>query len=69
MKKIHFIAQAKGGVGKSLLMYLFALKFGHDSSIFFVDLDSSTESSKRQLKFWVHLKVHSFLHYSATICP
>jgi hypothetical protein len=51
MKKIHFIAQAKGGVGKSLLMYLFALKFGHDSSIFFVDLDSSTESSKRQLKF------------------
>ena len=51
MKKIHFIAQAKGGVGKSLLMYLFALKFGHDPSVYFIDLDSSTQTSKNQLKF------------------
>ncbi|HEV7378470.1 MAG TPA: hypothetical protein VGN64_01645 [Dyadobacter sp.] len=51
MKQIHFIAQAKGGVGKSLLMYLFALKFGHDPSVYFVDLDSSTHTSKNQLRF------------------
>lgn len=51
MKKFHFIAQSKGGVGKSLLMYLFALKYGHKKDTLFVDLDSSTESSKSQLSF------------------
>lgn len=51
MKKLHFIAQAKGGVGKSLLMYLFALKNHHKSDCFFVDLDSSTHTTKRQLHF------------------
>ena len=51
MKKFHFIAQSKGGVGKSLLMYLFALKYGHNHDTLFVDLDSSTESSKNQLSF------------------
>lgn len=51
MKKFHFIAQSKGGVGKSLLMYLFALKYEHKKDILFVDLDSSTESSKKQLAF------------------
>ncbi|MCF0057159.1 hypothetical protein [Dyadobacter sp. CY356] len=51
MKKFHFIAQSKGGVGKSLLMYLFALKYGDKKDILFVDLDSSTESSKKQLSF------------------
>jgi hypothetical protein len=51
MKKFHFIAQSKGGVGKSLLMYLFALKYGHNKDTLFVDLDSSTESSKNQLSF------------------
>ena len=51
MKTFHFIAQSKGGVGKSLLMYLFALKYGHHDGILFVDLDSSTESSKNQLSF------------------
>jgi cellulose biosynthesis protein BcsQ len=51
MKKFHFITQSKGGVGKSLLMYLFALKYGHKKDSLFVDLDSSTESSKSQLSF------------------
>lgn len=51
MKKFHLIAQSKGGVGKSLLMYLFALKHGHNKDTLFVDLDSSTESSKSQLSF------------------
>jgi hypothetical protein len=51
VKKFHFIAQSKGGVGKSLLMYLFALKYGHKKDTLFVDLDSSTESSKSQLSF------------------
>ncbi|MEO6685517.1 MAG: hypothetical protein ABIN24_06110 [Dyadobacter sp.] len=51
MKKLHFIAQAKGGVGKSLLMYLFALKNHKDPSCLFVDLDSSTHTTKRQLGF------------------
>ena len=41
MKKLHFISQAKGSVGKSLLMYLFALKNYQDRSCLFVDLDSS----------------------------
>lgn len=51
MKRFHFIAQSKGGVGKSLLMYLFALKHGNRKQVLFVDLDSSTESSKSQLSF------------------
>lgn len=51
MKKLHFIAQAKRGVGKSLLMYLFALKNHHKPDCFFVDLDSSTHTTKRQLHF------------------
>jgi cellulose biosynthesis protein BcsQ len=51
MKKLHFIIQAKGGVGKSLLMYLFALKHHKRSECLFVDLDASTHTAKRQLTF------------------
>ena len=51
MKKLHFIAQSKGGVGKSLLMYLMALKNSHKQNCLFVDMDASTFTSKRQLSF------------------
>ncbi|SDG29946.1 hypothetical protein SAMN04487996_11781 [Dyadobacter soli] len=43
--------QAKGGVGKSILMYLFALKHYQDSKCLFIDVDASTQTSTRQLKF------------------
>ncbi len=51
MKQLHFIIQAKGGVGKSLLTYLFALTQQNNSGSLFVDVDSSTETSTRQLHF------------------
>ena len=51
MKKLHFIAQSKGGVGKSLLMYLMALKNCHKENCLFVDMDASTFTSRRQLSF------------------
>ena len=51
MKNLHFIVQAKGGVGKSILMYLFALKHYKDPKCLFIDVDASTQTSTRQLKF------------------
>lgn len=51
MKKLHFIVQAKGGVGKSLLTYLIALAKEQNENCFFVDVDSSTKTSVQQLKF------------------
>ena len=51
MKQLHFIVQAKGGVGKSMLTYLLALAKENDAQSLFVDVDSSTQTSTRQLKF------------------
>jgi hypothetical protein len=51
MKTFYFNIQSKGGSGKSMLTYLQALKNENNSSVAFVDLDSSTQTSKRQLKF------------------
>ena len=51
MKKLNFIVQAKGGVGKSLFMYLFALTKERESESLFIDVDASTQTSARQLKF------------------
>ena len=51
MKHIHFILQSKGGVGKSLLAALMGLKRMGSEATAFVDLDSSTQSSMRQLAF------------------
>lgn len=51
MKELHFILQSKGGVGKSLLAYLLGLANQHSEQTLFVDVDSSTETSTRQLKF------------------
>ncbi|KAA6437097.1 hypothetical protein FEM33_20275 [Dyadobacter flavalbus] len=51
MKQVHFIMQSKGGVGKSLLAALIGLKSQNSESTAFVDLDCSTKSSMRQLKF------------------
>ncbi|ADQ17064.1 hypothetical protein Lbys_1345 [Leadbetterella byssophila DSM 17132] len=50
IRKFHFILQAKGGVGKSLYTYLRALTESGRSSLF-VDVDSSTKTSSRQLTF------------------
>lgn len=49
-RKFHFILQAKGGVGKSLHTYLRAVAETESSSLF-VDVDSSTKTSSRQLLF------------------
>ena len=52
MKNLHFIVQAKGGVGKSMLTYLLGLARDNDKNqSLFVDVDSSTQTSTRQLKF------------------
>lgn len=51
MKKLHFILQAKGGVGKSLLTYLLAQTQVKNPTVLFVDVDASTQTSSRQLKF------------------
>ncbi len=51
MKKFYFNLQSKGGVGKSFLTALLALKYENDSTVYFVDLDSSVKTSSQQLKF------------------
>jgi hypothetical protein len=51
MKTIYFNIQSKGGAGKSMLTYLQALKNENNEQVAFVDLDSSTKTSKKQLKF------------------
>ncbi|HAK76516.1 MAG TPA: hypothetical protein DCM71_06330 [Runella sp.] len=51
MKQFHFILQAKGGVGKSFLVYLLALKHQSQPGTYFVDVDASTQTSSRQLAF------------------
>jgi hypothetical protein len=51
MKTFHFNIQAKGGAGKSMLTYLQALKNENNDKVAFVELDSTTKTSKRQLKF------------------
>ncbi len=50
-KKFNFIIQAKGGVGKSFLTYLIAVKHEDDGSRTFIDVDSSTKTSTAQLRF------------------
>ena len=51
MKNLHFIIQSKGGVGKSCLAYLFALSNEDNDKSLFIDNDSSTKTSSRQLQF------------------
>lgn len=51
MKTFYFNIQSKGGAGKSMLTYLQALKHEKNEKIAFVDLDSSTQTSTRQLHF------------------
>ena len=51
MKQFILNVQSKGGAGKSMLTYLMALKHEKDADVFFVDLDSSTQTSTHQLKF------------------
>jgi len=59
MKTIYFNIQSKGGAGKSMLTYFQALKHEDDSRSCFVDLDSSTKTSTRQLRF-LHSKHRLF---------
>jgi cellulose biosynthesis protein BcsQ len=51
MKIFYFNIQSKGGAGKSMLTYLQALKHETNDQAVFVDLDSSTKTSVRQLRF------------------
>lgn len=51
MKTFYYNIQSKGGAGKSMLTYLQALKHEKNDKIAFVDLDSSTQTSTRQLNF------------------
>ena len=51
MKTFYYNIQSKGGTGKSMLTYLQALKHEENDKIAFVDLDSSTQTSTRQLHF------------------
>src|SRR3954467_6296999 len=51
MKTFYFNIQAKGGAGKSMLTYLQALKNEDNENALFVDLDNSTKTSLKQLKF------------------
>lgn len=54
MKQFFFNCQAKGGTGKSMLTYLQALKNEDNPETGFIDLDSSTKTSTRQLDFLVN---------------
>ncbi|GAB3179655.1 P-loop NTPase family protein [Telluribacter humicola] len=50
-KRFNFIIQAKGGVGKSFLTYLIAVKYERDATRTFIDVDGSTRTSTTQLRF------------------
>ncbi len=54
MKKYYFNIQSKGGVGKSILTYLQALKNEGNETVAFIDLDSSSHTSSKQLEFLAH---------------
>jgi hypothetical protein len=45
MREFYFNIQAKGGVGKSMLTYLQALKHQDDKRTYFIDFDSCVKSS------------------------
>jgi hypothetical protein len=47
MKKVNFIAQSKGGVGKSLFAWFVAQATKEDEETIFIDLDNSTRTSRR----------------------
>jgi hypothetical protein len=47
--KVEIIVQSKGGVGKSFYTYFRALSVPNENSLF-IDVDSSTNTSSRQLK-------------------
>lgn len=52
MKPVHhFIIQAKGGSGKSMLTALLALKHQDDGTSYFIDLCSAASTSLQQLTF------------------
>lgn len=52
-RKINYILASKGGVGKSTLTYEWALysTYKNHNDMLFVDLDNSTQTSTKQLKF------------------
>lgn len=56
MKTIYFNMQSKGGAGKSMLTYLQGIKNEDNEKALFVDMDSSTLTSSRQLGFLKHKK-------------
>lgn len=73
MKQFHFILQAKGGVGKSFLVYLLALKHQSQPGTYFVDVDASTQRSSRQLAFLSgtggYICSYATFVYCASIAP
>lgn len=56
-KKIHFITQAKGGAGKSVLAFMLAEKY---KNAILLDLDDATTTTMKQLAYRKPIKV-SFL--------
>ena len=56
-KKIHFITQAKGGSGKSVLTFMLAEKY---KNAMLLDLDDATTTTMKQLAYRYPIKV-SFL--------
>jgi ATPases involved in chromosome partitioning len=64
MKKIIFITQSKGGVGKSVLSFLYGQKFAE--SAVFLDLDDATSTTLKQLAY-LQPKQVSFLNESKNI--
>lgn len=56
-KKIHFITQAKGGSGKSVLTFMLAEKY---KNAMLLDLDDATTTTMKQLAYRNPIKV-SFL--------
>lgn len=48
-KKLHFILQSKGGVGKSFLVWLLAHREAQNEATLFIDLDHSTQTTHTRL--------------------
>lgn len=64
-KKLSFILQSKGGVGKSAFTFMLANKVSQDEELskqtLFVDMDNETHTSESQLKF-VNIKTHNLIN-------
>lgn len=61
MKKLTFVIQSKGGVGKSAFTYMLANKYHQKEDTMFVDMDNETKTTSSQLSFTNNRMSHNLI--------